>query len=101
MRDLVPPRELLDPDGEGIYLYDDRGFPPLLMRAALIFFGNLGRWRDVEVEDRYMRPGPDGEEWFPANIGRWPRGWRLNLPRRWAPVRYAYCCPKPETMPDV
>lgn len=98
MPEMTPPRELLDPDGEGIYLYNDGEFPGVLMRAASIFFGDMRKWTDIQSETRWMRPGDDGEEWFSANIGRWPRGWRLNLPRRWAPIAYSFCWPKPEAI---
>lgn len=86
------PRELLDPDGEGIYLYDDGSFPGVLMRAAQILHSDWREWRAVSNTVAYMQPGDD-ELWYPANIGRWPRGWRLNLPRRWRPVLFHYCTP--------
>lgn len=95
-----PPRELIDPDGEGIYIIsDDRRahqWPGILMRASMIFFGTYVDWRDVEAELRYMKPSKDGDEWVPASTGRFPRYWRLNLPRRWRPVLYTFCAPKPD-----
>lgn len=50
------------------------------------------------TELAYMRPAPDSDEWRPASIGRFPRGWRLNLPHRWRPVLYSYCTPDPEAL---
>jgi hypothetical protein len=77
-----PPEELLDPDGEGIYLLNDP--TPwrwgVLLTAAWRLFGNAREWRNVDH----------------ASIGKRPFGWRLNLPKRWRPVAYAYCTPKPE-----
>lgn len=92
------PRELIDPEGEGIYLHDE-SIPSPLLRAALIFFGDWRRWREIDSTSVWMRPSAEGDEWVPANIGRHPRGWKLNLPHRWFPVeRFAYCTPKPESM---
>jgi hypothetical protein len=94
-----PPRELIDPDGEGIYILSDsseyRTWPGVLMRAAMIFHGAYSEWRDVESELRYMKPLEDGETWVQASTGRFPRYWRLNLPKRWRPVLYTYCTPRP------
>lgn len=99
-----PPRELLDPEGEGIYLLDfawagrpAEFFWPLGY-AARLFHGSVSEWRELEHETVWMEPG-EGDEWRPASTGRWPRYWRLNLPRRWRPVAYTYCTPKPVTLP--
>ncbi len=92
------PQELLDPDGEGIYLRADL-IPSTLLRAAGLFFGDWRRWREIDHEGVWMRPAESGDEWVRADIGRRPRGWKLNLPKRWFPVeRYVYCTPKPEAM---
>jgi hypothetical protein len=95
-----PPRELLDPDGEGIYLLDlgwaglsDKfGWP--LLYACELFGMRWKEYRDLQLETVYMEPG-EGDEWRRANTGRFPRYWRLNLPRRWRPVAYTYVCPPP------
>jgi hypothetical protein len=96
---VSPPSELIDPDGEGIYLLNDP-VPwrwGVLLEAAWRLFGDAREWRSVCHETVYMRPVEDGsDEWRPADIGRCPYGWRLNLPRRWRPVAYAYCVPSPE-----
>lgn len=96
---MKPPELLIDPEGEGVYLLSDSGFeqksPGVLLRAAFLFHGDWRAWRDVDHQTVYMRPKEDGsDEWELANIGKHPRGWRLNLPRRWRPVLYAYCTPK-------
>lgn len=91
---VMPPRELIDPDGEGIYLYGE-GDDNVLMEAALLFHGDRRLYREVATELAYMRPSEDGETWLRASIGRFPRGWRLNLPKRWRPVLYIYCTPVP------
>jgi hypothetical protein len=65
------------------------------MRAAQILFSDWREFRSVHVTPVYMRPGDD-ELWYPANIGKHPRGWRLNLPRRWCPVLFHYCTPRAE-----
>jgi len=92
------PVELIDPDGEGIYYHDSISPNPLL-RAAQLFFGTASRWREIDHKTVWLQPNLDGDEWVPANIGRFPYGWRLNLPKRWfRGERYAYCTPKPEAM---
>jgi hypothetical protein len=90
-----PPQELIDPDGEGIYLLSGPRcpYPSLLHTAAWLLFSDCREWRNVLHTSVYMEP-TDGDEWKVANTGRWPRYWRLNLPRRWRPVLYAYCTPK-------
>lgn len=97
-----PPEELIDPDGEGIYMLaevDRFGWPLIEAARRLSVFDDDGRldWRGVNMEMAYMEPSDDGETWVHANTGRFPmpRYWRLNLPRRWAPVEYVYCTPKP------
>jgi hypothetical protein len=101
-----PPRELLDPDGEGIYMLDEwpkgNPFGWSLIEASrrLSVFDNDGRldWRSVDMELVYMECAEDGETWRKARSA-WRRtdpGWRLNLPRRWRPAAYIYCTPKPE-----
>jgi hypothetical protein len=95
-----PPRELLDPDGEGIYLLDlgcaglpeKFGWP--LLHACQLFGMGMREYRELRTEVVYMEPGED-DHWFPANTGRFPRYWRLNLPKRWRPVAYTYICPPP------
>lgn len=100
-RGFVAPLELLDPDGEGIYLYDvlwegdGPSYPGTLNRAALILYGDMREWRNVVTESVWMRPGDD-DLWYPAATGKHPRHWRLNLPPRWRPVAYVYCTPKPD-----
>lgn len=101
-----PPEELIDPDGEGIYLLDDPDWQKgvfglgVHMRAAdaLQLIDDAGRldWRSVNYEVAYMEPVPDSDEWRRASTGRWPRYWRLNLPKRRRPVLYAYCTPPSE-----
>jgi hypothetical protein len=94
---MAEPTELLDPDGEGIYLLaTDRRFPSTLMRASVLFFGTLARWREIDTEYVYMRPSNDREAWFRASLG--PLCWRLSLPRRKRPVLYAYCTPQAGAM---
>jgi hypothetical protein len=95
-----PPEELIDPDGEGIYMLDSVerfGWPVLEAARRLGVFDDNGRldWRGVDMEVVFMEPSEDGETWVRAKSG-WPRYWRLNLPRRWAPVAYVYCTPRPE-----
>lgn len=93
---LNPPKELIDPDGEGIYILSETiGWPGVHRRAAMILFGDMREWRNVDTELAYFLP-TETDEWRHANTGRWPRHWRLNLPRRWRPVLYAYCTPKAE-----
>jgi len=66
------------------------------MEASLLFYGTRAEWREIESKTVYMRPKNNGsDEWKIADIGRFPKGWRLNLPRRWRPHAYAYCTPKP------
>jgi hypothetical protein len=84
-----PPLELLDPEGEGIYLLNDEG-TSVLIRAARLFGCS---WREVEHSTVYMRPDKTGDAWHEVNVGRFPYGWRFLLPRRWQPVDYAYCTP--------
>jgi hypothetical protein len=88
--------ELIDPEGEGIYLLDVN--IGVLRRAALIFHGNASAWREIDQETVWMEPNPLSREgeWRRANTGRFPRYWRLNLPRRWRPIAYVYCTPKPD-----
>lgn len=93
----VPPTHLTDPDGEGIYILDEPSemgdnyrLPVLLMAAAMLDV----YWRDVHSELVYFRPVKGEDRWFPAPTGRYPHGWRLNLPRAWRPVLYAYCTPR-------
>lgn len=98
--------ELLDPEGEGIYMLDEfpRGGCPFgwpLIEAArrLSVVDDNGRPdpRAVDMELVYMELSADGESWDRAR-NAWRRshpGWRLNLPRRWRPVAYVYCTPKP------
>jgi hypothetical protein len=96
------PRELLDPAGEGIYVLAEHDEPnrpsmgPLIHAAHLFSMNWAHEWQNVDVEYVYMRPDEDSDEWVPASTGRFPRDWRLNLPRRWRPVMYAYCTPKPD-----
>lgn len=98
------PAELLDPDGEGIYLLDEWsndapfGWPVIEAARRLNVFDDDGRldWRGIDLEVVYMEPSADGETWNRTLAGRWPQGWRLNLPRRWRPVTYMYCTPRPE-----
>ena len=87
------PVELLDPDGEGIYLYAEDE-DNLLLEAAWRLHGDRRAWPEVETQLVWMEPSETGDEWVPAKIGRWPRGWRLNLPLRWRPVAYLYCTPR-------
>jgi hypothetical protein len=94
----APPRELIDPDGEGIYLHEDQGFPGVLMRAALLFFGDMREWRNVEQRTVWMRPSEDGETWGEVGLGRFPFGWKLWLPRSRRPVLFVYCTPNPEAL---
>ena len=95
------PSELLDPDGEGIYLLNDWAHETShrsVLRTAAYLFGladERGRldWRAVEHETVAMLPG-EGDEWYRTALD-----WRLNLPRKWRPTIYAYCAPKPEPQP--
>jgi hypothetical protein len=94
----APPETLIDIDGEGIYYHSDL-IPSPLLRAAALFFGTWRRWREIDFHHVWMRPSEDGDEWVPADIGRHPRGWKLNLPKRWFPFEsYVYCTPKPGSM---
>lgn len=91
---LNPPQHLLDPDGEGVYFHDGSGF--LLQSAAVMLFGDAREWRNVNIEVVHMQPREGTDEWVPWQAHRFcPRYWRLNLPRRWRPVTYLYCTPKP------
>lgn len=102
-REGLTPTELLDPDGEGIYLLDDALddatplWPGVLLRAATIFDlrdeRNRYDWRQVRSETRFMYPDAKGETWRQVHGWRWML--RLNLPQRWRPVVYAYCTPRP------
>lgn len=86
------PLELIDPDGEGIYLLSDQP-GSVLMRAAWLFYGYSSAWREVESVTVFMRPKKNSDEWWLVPRG-WPRWWRLSLPRRWFPwALYAYCTP--------
>lgn len=91
------PSELLDPEGEGIYLLDDyayKGARSSVLRHAAYLLGltdDRGRldWRAVQTETVWMRPGLD-DHWHPVDIGR---GWVLNRRRAKRPALYAYCTP--------
>jgi hypothetical protein len=101
-RQFEAPRELIDPDGEGIYLLDTfwedaPSFPSTLMLASMLLFNNGRRWRDIDSETKWMWPGEDGN-YREVSTGRFPRYWKLNLPRRWRPIHYVYCTPKQGAM---
>lgn len=88
------PVELLDPDGEGIYILSD-SIPSPLLRAAQIFHGTMAAWPEVEQRTVFMRPKKNSDEWERVPRGL-PAYWRLNLPRRWFPwATYAYLTPRP------
>lgn len=91
---MITPSELIDPEGEGIYLSEDSS-PGVLLRAAMLFHGDWRLWREVEARTVWMRPKKDSDEWEEVSIGRFPYGWWLNLPARWRPVRFVYCTPLP------
>lgn len=102
---MSPPMELLDPEGEGIYMLDERlverpfGWPLIEAARRLSVVDDNGRpdYKALDTELVYMEPADDGETWNRAR-NAWRRshpGWRLNLPRRWRPVAYLYCTPKP------
>lgn len=63
-----------------------------------MLFDDAREWRNVDVTTVWMYPDRGRDEWVPVSTGRFPRGWRLNLPRRWRPAAYAYCTPKAETL---
>lgn len=66
------------------------------MIAAYIFHGDGRLWREIDHQSVWMEPSETGDEWVPSSLGRRPRGWRMNLPRRWFKgVQYVYCTPKP------
>lgn len=80
------PRELIDPDGEGIYVRvrpDDNAY----YHAAEI----LGcYWRDLNVETVSMIPAKD-ESWESVSF----RNWRWKLwPLSTEPAVFFYCTPK-------
>lgn len=85
-RGLAHPLELLDPDGEGIYVLPSSvgGRSQALAWAA----HTLGcYWRDMTVETvAFLR---DGDEYRRASF----KSWRWMLPERWSPVAYLYCTP--------
>jgi hypothetical protein len=96
---VAPPLELIDTEGEGIYLLDDPGeyglpeeYPGVLHRAARILECD---WQEVEHRTVYMRPKKSSDEWKHVDVGRVPYGWKLNFPKRWRAVAYAYCTPTP------
>lgn len=91
---MPAPLELIDPEGEGIYLsHDDYacdGGLGILHRAMFIL--GLDHWREVEHRTAFMYPKNDGsDEWFEIPWTLWWR-WRFNI-RRFSPVAYAYCTP--------
>ena len=87
-----PPSQLLDTDGEGVYLlhWMEPGADamPSPMTAAAQLFDDARRWREVEIQTVFMRPSEDGDTWLEARSG-----WRLSLPPRWRPVAFDYCTP--------
>lgn len=91
-----PPPTLTDPDGEGVYICNEpHGFGTALGTLATAQRILGVPWAHIDTELVYFRPVRGADEWFPAPTGRRPRYWRLNLPRRWRPMAYTYCTPKP------
>lgn len=97
--DQTPPRVVNEPSGEGVYLLEDTDWPTgtTTLRQAAYLLGLVDEhqrleWRRVHHRLAYLAPDTDGN-WCEevANIGRWPRGWRLNLSRHYRPALYAYC----------
>jgi hypothetical protein len=91
---MSAPRDLLDPDGEGIYTLSECFLPAL--RAAS-FFGV--HYRDLDRETVWMRPPAKGtDEWRPIDPASWTFSLLYLLPGRFRPVAYAYFTPKPEAL---
>lgn len=90
MTPKVAPERLIDPDGEGAY-YLAGSSSWTLQWPAWDFFGDARRWRDLDNEFVWMKPG-EGDEWVRT---RW-RWWHGFLPNNFCPVGYAYVTPKPE-----
>lgn len=92
-RPVPAPTELIDPDGEGVYLRDDEMADynglGVIMRAAVLF---QIPWREVEHRTVFMYPKNDGsDEWFEIP---WTWRWRVRFNvRRYSPACYAYCTP--------
>lgn len=99
-REYDHPRELIDPEGEGIYIRDHWALdmfaiPGPLHRAAYILLGTSTAFRDLDIEAVWMGPSADGETYERKRF-RW---WHGFMPERWWPfVTYLYCRPKPEAM---
>lgn len=97
MSDATPvlrrPPELLDPDGEGIYVLslgdpDARSWPSPLTWAAYL----LGvHWRELDREYVWMREDDDGY-WHRVDSPAWWRFYR----RKWLPAQYIYCTARPD-----
>jgi hypothetical protein len=95
VREYAPP-ELLDPDGEGIYLLSDPRDGSFASnpyrRARCIFDCAL---HEIEAEAVSMIPAADGEMWLPVSFRNWRWFWPLSI---WhEPVVYLYCTPPTES----
>lgn len=93
---INPPYCLIDPEGEGIYFHQD--YNAGLMEAARLFFNDAKKYREINTKITYWKKSEDCDELIPADIGKYPRGWKLNFPKKWRAEMYIYYTPKQGSM---